>query len=263
MDKKKSLITTKAVPTPSIHKMAGFSEGGLRSDELYTYLELDPSNYLRWCKANILDNSYACGEFEEISHSSSTTNGKLGEKRQSSGFRGNQKKVYLLSLKFSKKLSMETGAPHKKNEAQEYFIACESRAKTLIGSLPIEATRKAIALANEGKQFGHLTLGMLRTMPVYEACHQMRQVLAETSGKNRERSLRLIRDQVKGYWENPPVKMQMMDGFIMQDFWKSVEHELANFLARSRGQRGSRKIQGPRKYTGKSNIQNVSLEDLS
>lgn len=171
--------------------------------------------------------------------------------------------IYVISLKLAKKISMESGSPERKDQTQEYFLACEQRAKGLSPIKKLESVPNAITLANEGRRFGHNTLDILQSENPWTACQAVRAIAANLRGDNKERGLRLLRDHVKEFQEHPTRKMGISENVLFMELWKDLEHDLAVFLAKSRGQAGSRKLQGPRRHNGKSNIQNVSLEDLS
>ena len=91
-------------------------DGMTTAKKLYDFLELNPVNYARWCKANIIDNSFAENGTDFYS-----------SQKKSEG-RGNFSEDYRLTASFAKKLAMI--CPTEKGEqARCYFIACEEGLK--------------------------------------------------------------------------------------------------------------------------------------
>lgn len=93
-------------------------ENGMTSlKNLYTFLELEPKNYSRWCKRNILDNPFATENIDYI------------PVRQMEE-RPNPKPTYeyKLTSDFAKQLSMIV-KNERGQEARRYFIACEQGLK--------------------------------------------------------------------------------------------------------------------------------------
>ena len=112
-----NLETTK-MQTP-IEIALGVDENGMTTArKLYAFLELNPSNYSKWCKTNITGNEFAI-ENEDYFHSSSST---------SERGRGNFAEDYKLTAHFAKKLSMK-GNGEKAEEARDYFTTLEERVK--------------------------------------------------------------------------------------------------------------------------------------
>ena len=123
--------TTKAVTTlPENNSISDTSsrtpiEIALKIDEngmtllknLYSFLELEPKNYSRWCKRNIIDNPFATEGIDYITV------------RQTEE-RPNPKPTtdYKLTSDFAKQLSM-TVKNERGQEARKYFIACEQGLK--------------------------------------------------------------------------------------------------------------------------------------
>lgn len=93
-------------------------ENGMTSlKNLYSFLELEPKNYSRWCKRNITDNPFATEGIDYI------------VVRQMEE-RPNPKPTYeyKLTSDFAKQLSM-TVKNERGQEARQYFIACEQGLK--------------------------------------------------------------------------------------------------------------------------------------
>lgn len=92
------------------------SEGMTTARKLYTFLELDSSNYSRWCKSNITGNEFA---EENVDYWAFVINDEWG---------GQATKDYRLTAHFAKKLSVK-GNSEKAEEAREYFTRLEEKAK--------------------------------------------------------------------------------------------------------------------------------------
>lgn len=88
--------------------------------KLYAFLELNPSNYSKWCKTNIIDNEFA---EENVDYWVFVPNDEnpLG---------GRPTQDYKLTAHFAKKLSQK-GNGAKAELAREYFTTVEERAKQL------------------------------------------------------------------------------------------------------------------------------------
>lgn len=103
-------------------------EGRTTARKLYEFLGLDKSNYSRWVKINIINNTFA-EEGIDFHSSLKTSEG-----------RGNFAEDYKLSASFAKKLAM--GCQNERGEeAREYFIEVEDNLK--------EATKKILKPKNE------------------------------------------------------------------------------------------------------------------
>ena len=82
--------------------------------ELYRFLELDPSQWSRWSRMNIVENPFAAEKEDwEVF---------LQEKENPSG--GRPSANYVLSLTFAKKLAMMSKSA-KAEQIRDYFIECE------------------------------------------------------------------------------------------------------------------------------------------
>lgn len=89
--------------------------------DLYTFLELDKSNFSKWIEKTIINNDYAI-EWEDyiLQH------GLEYESRN-----------YILSIDFAKKISMRSNSK-KWEEVRKYFLECEKRAK--VNNIEISVT---------------------------------------------------------------------------------------------------------------------------
>lgn len=105
----------------------GIDEKGMTTaKKLYEFLELNKSNYSKWCKTNILENEFAEEGTDFYSYQSTNENG-----------RGNFATDYKLTSQFAKKLSM-TAKNERGEQARDYFIKAEDRLKQ-IASKPMSA----------------------------------------------------------------------------------------------------------------------------
>ena len=90
--------------------------GMTTASKLYSFLELEPKNFARWCRTNIKNNKFAIENDDYIPF---VINEECG---------GQAKTDYKLTSEFAKKLSM-TGNSERHEEARKYFIACEQGLK--------------------------------------------------------------------------------------------------------------------------------------
>ena len=86
---------------------------------LYEFLEMDSSNYSRWCKSNITGNEFA---EENVDYWAFVINDEWG---------GQATTDYKLTASFAKKLSMK-GNGEKAEQARQYFITVEDKAKEMV-----------------------------------------------------------------------------------------------------------------------------------
>lgn len=92
--------------------------GMTTASQLYSFLELDPSNFSRWCTRNIKNNKFATENVDYI----------VFVTKEENSFGGRPKTDYHLTSDFAKKLSM-TGNSERHEQARDYFIACEQGLK--------------------------------------------------------------------------------------------------------------------------------------
>lgn len=112
-------------------------EGYTTAKALYNWLELDPSNYARWCRTNITENDFA----DENDYSSLTT---------SETGRGHFAQDYKISANLAKKISMLTKS-ERGEQARKYFLGCEVGLKSALPiikeqSMEIQALHTEIAI---------------------------------------------------------------------------------------------------------------------
>lgn len=109
-------IVIKTSQTP-IEIALGIDENGMTTARnLYEFLELDKSNYSRWCKSNIENNSFAIKGEDFFPF---VINDECG---------GQATTDYKLTAHFAKKLSMK-GNSSRAEEAREYFTTLEEKVK--------------------------------------------------------------------------------------------------------------------------------------
>ena len=94
------------------------SEGMTTAKKLYAFLELNSSNYSKWCKTNITENEFATENEDYWAF-------VLNDERN---FNPNPTTDYRLTAHFAKKLSLK-GNGEKAEQAREYFTTIEERVK--------------------------------------------------------------------------------------------------------------------------------------
>lgn len=91
-------------------------ENGMTSlKNLYEFLEINPSNYLKWCKRNIINNPFATGGIDYILPIRLENENHIGDRPTYD---------YKLTSDFAKQLSM-TVKNERGQKTLKYFIACE------------------------------------------------------------------------------------------------------------------------------------------
>lgn len=96
-------------------------DGMTTASKLYAFLELSPSNYSKWCKANITENEFAT-ENEDFTRLVLEYESGVGVK---------QREDYRLTAHFAKKLSVK-GNSEKAEQAREYFTRVEEKVKRAV-----------------------------------------------------------------------------------------------------------------------------------
>lgn len=92
--------------------------GMTTASRLYAFLELEPGNFARWCKKNIIGNKFA----------TENSDYEVFVIQEENLLGGRPKTDYKLTSNFAKKLSM-TGNTERHEQARQYFIACEQGLK--------------------------------------------------------------------------------------------------------------------------------------
>ena len=92
--------------------------GMTTASNLYAFLELNPTQFSRWCKRNIVNNKFSTENVDYICFDISVE----------SAVKGQTKTDYRITSDFAKKLSM-TGNTERHEQARQYFVACEQGLK--------------------------------------------------------------------------------------------------------------------------------------
>lgn len=111
-------IVSKEFQTPIEIALGVDSDGMTTAKKLYEFLELEPKNYSRWCKTNIVQNEFA---EENVDYWAFV----IHDERN---FNPNPTTDYKLTAHFAKKLSVK-GNSARAEEAREYFTRLEEKAK--------------------------------------------------------------------------------------------------------------------------------------
>lgn len=88
-------------------------DGMTTASNLYEFLELNPTQFSRWCKRNIVNNKFATEYTDYVCF----------DILVDSAVKGQTKTDYKITSEFAKKLSM-TGNTDRHEQARQYFIAC-------------------------------------------------------------------------------------------------------------------------------------------
>lgn len=95
--------------------------GMTTAKKLYSFLELNPSNYSKWCRTNITENEFA---EENVDYWAFVLNDERN-------FNPNPTTDYRLTAHFAKKLCMK-GSGERAEQARHYFISVEEKAKEIV-----------------------------------------------------------------------------------------------------------------------------------
>lgn len=118
-----TLSETKATSTQTPIEIAlKIDENGMTTaSQLYSFLELNPSNFSKWCNRNIKNNKFATENVDYFRF--------VLEYESANNIKTKTRTDYHLTSEFAKKLSM-TGNSERHEQARDYFIACEQGLKT-------------------------------------------------------------------------------------------------------------------------------------
>jgi phage anti-repressor protein len=119
-------LTTVSNQTPIEIALQIDENGMTTASKLYEFLELNPSNFSRWCKKNITNNKFAEEKTDYFPY-------VIKEERYNPNF----KTDYKITSDFAKQLSM-TGNTEKHKQARQYFIACEQGLKLATKKLQLQ-----------------------------------------------------------------------------------------------------------------------------
>lgn len=122
MNKSTGLKLSRTSSLTPIEVALGIDENGMTTAKnLYEFLQLNPSNYSKWYKANILENQFAEKGIDYEVFVPKDENGQGGRPTQD----------FKLTAKFAKKLSM-TQKNERGEQAREYFTRVEEGAKEMV-----------------------------------------------------------------------------------------------------------------------------------
>lgn len=121
----------------SIEIVLQIDENGITTaSNLYAFLELNPTQFSRWCKRNIVNNKF----------STENTDYVCFDILVDLAVKGQTKTDYKITSEFAKKLSM-TGNTDRHEQARQYFITCEQGLKIATQRLqfiPSNSTNKKL-----------------------------------------------------------------------------------------------------------------------
>jgi phage anti-repressor protein len=103
------------------YKFSTEEVNGVSARDLYRELELDSSNFSRWCKSNIVSNGYVIENQDWVRlvvNDETPTGGKV------------ERTDYIISTDMAKRLAMKSESS-KAEEVRTYFIECEKTLKSL------------------------------------------------------------------------------------------------------------------------------------
>lgn len=125
-----SEITTLLKDTSSqtpIEIVLKIDENGMTTaSQLYSFLQLNPSNFSKWCNRNIKNNKFATENVDYFRF--------VLEYESANNIKTKTRTDYHLTSDFAKKLSM-TGNSERHEQARDYFIACEQGLKIATNKL--------------------------------------------------------------------------------------------------------------------------------
>ena len=125
-------------------------QGRTTARKLYAFLELNQSNYAKWCKRNIAENDFAEENIDFIVLAIEGENSSLSTSlsRKPKTGRGNTQD-YILTATFAKKLAMTSNSV-KGEQAREYFIKVEEKLKEIAITIATQSRRtQAVQIVNK------------------------------------------------------------------------------------------------------------------
>lgn len=145
-------------------------EGKTTAKALYEFLELSKNNYTRWCKKNILENSFA---EENIDFWAFLINEEWG---------GQATTDYKLTASFAKKLAMSC-QNERGEQAREYFIKVEEKLKQTVNNKSIpDDEKKAKLLRAEAMSLNAKTRAFNSIMKSIEKHQNLSPLAVEVFG---------------------------------------------------------------------------------
>lgn len=183
--------------------------GMTTASKLYSFLELEPKNFSRWCNTNIKNNKFAIENEDYFPF-------VIEEER----FNPKPKTDYKLTSDFAKKLSM-TGNTERHEQARDYFIACEQGLKIAaqkIHSTQADLTQITEVLSAMTQSITALTNNMIT----------MQQDIQELKQTQRNRYLLENRYPSAWYKKIAPKYKMLMEYFdcIRSELYSSIYKEL-------------------------------------
>lgn len=157
-------------PLTPIEIALGIDENGMTTArKLYEFLELNPSNYARWCKMNITENEFAD---ENVDYYPFVIN----EER----YNPNPTTDFKLTASFAKKLSM-TAKNERGEQAREYFVKAEDKLKEVtiqVSKLPPEMQMFKALFDQQAKQYIELQQLKEDNQKITEKVEAIREVVS-------------------------------------------------------------------------------------
>lgn len=132
------------------------AEGNTTAKALYEFLELDPSNYSKWAKRNIVENDFALENADYFPF-------VLQDERNP-----NPTTDYCLTATFAKKLCMVSKSP-KGEQARDYFVMVEQNAKKMANSRPQTQIQMLAAIAQQMAEQEQIALEHDRKLQLQES----------------------------------------------------------------------------------------------
>jgi anti-repressor protein len=216
--------------------------GRITAKELYEFLELDRSNYSRWCKTNIEENEF----YQE-------GNDWWGFVTMTNG---NETKDYQLTIDFAKHLCMLSRS-EKGKQARNYFVEIEKRALQPTFKLPAtfaEALRQLASTVEENEQLQQQNALMLPKAQFFDAVADSKDAIPMNDaakvlaikGMGRNNLFEFLRSQKVLMNNNRPYQKYIDSGYfrvIEQKYMKNGEEHI-NFktLVYQRGLEFIRKL---------------------
>ena len=189
------------------------SQGRTTAKRLYEFLELDKSQYARWCRNNILNNKFAEEDTDYWVFDPCVENLKGGRPTQD----------YKLTASFAKKLAMVAGG-ERGEEAREYFLKTETALKD-------------VAIKRDAE-----------LLQMKAACFDMRQLL-ESSNKEMEKMRKQLQLLEERQNETDDRKFESTyENRIASEFFKILDDALSSedysFAIKPKNYRGSMEVIG-------------------
>lgn len=188
-------------------------EGKTTAKKLYEFLELNPSNYSKWYKTNILENQFATENEDYIVFVPKDENPLGGRPTQD----------FKLSASFAKKLSM-TAKNERGEQARQYFVQTEDKLK--------EIAISEQHLSPELQMFKQIFNAAARQEIEIKQIREQNQKVAEQSRQVIE-TTQNIKDTIVGTYDNwrdwvkqTVSKIQRVSGKTYQEIYTALYEKL-------------------------------------